>query len=154
MKLADSSHERLEAFFREYLDDADFCLPAIDLHIGVFTKVFTDLISVHGITLGSRIFIKPTLLSLNRNNLPKLPEDLVAHEIAHVLQYKREGFIRFFYKYLTSYFGNLRKKKNWSGYSRHQSYLEIPFEIEARATAEKFTEWNNKRMRNEANLPV
>jgi DNA repair photolyase len=142
MRLARSSHQRLETFFREYLNDEAFQLPEIYFYVGRFARVLTNLINVHGITLGSRIFIKPILLSLNQNNLPKLPEDLVAHEIAHVLQYKREGFIKFFYKYLTSYFGNLRKKKNWSGYSRHQAYLEIPFEIEARA--EKFTEWNKK----------
>ena len=144
MKLADTSHQRLEAFFREYLNDEDFRLPVIYFYVGKFTGILTNLISVHGITFGSRIFIKPVLISLNRNNLPKLPEDLVAHEITHVLQYRREGFLKFFYKYLTSYWRNLRQKKNWNAFSRQEAYLEIPFEIEARRAAEKFIEWNGE----------
>lgn len=144
MKLADSSHRRLEAFFREYLDDADFRLPVINFYVGVFTKILTGLINVHGITFGKRIFIAPKLLSLNRNNFMKLPEDLIAHEIAHVLQYRREGFITFFYKYLSDYWQNLRGRKKWNAAARHQAYLEIPFEIEARATAARFVEWNSR----------
>jgi hypothetical protein len=107
----------------------------------------TNLIGVHGITFGRRIFIKPMLLSVNQNNLPKLPEDLVAHEIAHVLQYRREGFIKFFYKYLISFWRNLREKRNWNATARHAAYLEIPFEIEARATAAHFVEWNEAQIR-------
>jgi hypothetical protein len=145
MKLADSSHERLEAFFREYLDDADFRLPVIILHVGIFTKLLTGLISVHGITFGKRIFIAPKLLSFNRNNFLKLPEDLIVHEITHALQYRREGFTSFFYKYLSDYWRNLRRKKKWNAVARHQAYLEIPFEIEARAIAERFVEWSKTK---------
>ena len=143
MKLADSAHQRLEAFFREYLNDEEFRLPVIHFYVGTFTGILTSLISVHGVTFGKRVFIKPMLISLNRNNLPKLPEDLVAHEITHVLQYHREGFFKFIYKYSMDYLRNLRKKKNWNAFSRHEAYLEIPFEIEARSTAAKFVEWNN-----------
>ena len=145
MKLADSSHQRLEAFFREYLDDADFRLPAINFHVGVFTRILTGLISVHGITFGKSIFIAPKLLSFDQNNFFKLPEDLIAHEITHALQYRREGFLNFFYKYVSGYWRNLRMKKKWNAAARHQAYLEIPFEVEARAIAAKFTEWNKSR---------
>ena len=143
MKLADSSRQSLEAFFREYLDDADFRLPEIDIYAGVFAKILTGLISAHGITFGKRILIAPKLLSFNRNNFLKLPEDLIAHEIAHALQYRREGLINFFYKYLTSYWRNLREKKKWDALARHEAYLEIPFEIEAFASAARFVEWNS-----------
>jgi hypothetical protein len=108
----------------------------------------TALISVHGITFGRRIFITSGLLSFNQNNLLKLPEDLAAHEITHVLQYRREGFIKFFYKYLTSFWRNLQKRKQWDAVSRQNAYLEIPFEIEARRVAAKFVEWNsNERIK-------
>jgi len=143
MKLADSSHQRLEAFFREHLNDADFRLPAINFYVGIFTKILTNLISVHGITFGKRIFIAPKHLSLNQNNFLKLPEDLIAHEITHTLQYRREGFVKFFYKYLLSYRRNLCAKKKWNAAARQEAYLEIPFEIEARATAARFVEWNS-----------
>ena len=145
MKLAHASHRKLELFFREYLDDENLRLPTTYFYVGGFTKALTKLTSVHGITVGKRIFIKPTLLSLNRNNLPKLPEDLIAHEIAHVLQYRREGFLKFLYKYATDYWRNLRGKKKWDAASRHIAYLEIPFEIEARRAATRFVEWNKSR---------
>jgi hypothetical protein len=151
MKLADTSQQRLEAFFREYLDDANFRLPKMNFYAGEFTRVLTNIISVHGITLGRRIFITPKLLSLNQNNLLKLPEDLIAHETAHAIQYRREGFIRFLYRYLTDYWSNLRAKKKWDAAARHEAYLEIPFEIEARQAAARFVEWNKGKcgMRND-----
>lgn len=145
MKLSAASHRKLELFFREYLNDDNLRLPVTRFYVGGFTKTLTKIISVHGITVGKRIFIKPTLLSLNRNNLPKLPEDLIAHEIAHVLQYRREGFLKFFYKYATDYWRNLRGKKKWDAASRHKAYLEIPFEIEARHAAARFVEWNRRQ---------
>lgn len=147
MKLAPTSHRKLELFFREYLSDENFRLPVINFYVGNFTSFLTALISVHGITVGRRIFITPKLLSLNQNNFLKLPEDLIAHEITHALQYKREGFIKFFYKYLTNFWRNLKKKERWDRYSRQQAYLDIPFEIEARAAAASFVEWNERRVR-------
>ena len=142
MKLADASHRKLELFFREYFGDENLRLPRTYFYVGGFTKTLTNLISVHGITMGKRIFIKPTLLSLNGKKLPKLPEDLIAHELVHVLQYRREGFLKFFYKYLTGYWRNLQSKKRWDAVSRHKAYLEIPFEVEARQAAARFVEWN------------
>lgn len=144
MKLADTSRQKLESFFREFLNDEHFRLPVIYFYVGGFTKILTAIVGVHGITFGSRIFIKPQIVSLTQNNLPRLPEDLAAHEITHVLQYRREGFARFFYKYLSAYWNNLRKKKSWDSDSRHQAYLDIPFEIEARRVAAKFVEWRRK----------
>lgn len=144
MKLAESSHQKLETFFREYLNDESFRLPVIHFYIGNFTRIFTAIIKVHGITFGRRIYIMPSFVALNRFNHLKLPESLVAHEITHTLQYRREGFLMFFYKYLTSFWRNLRKRKSWDIVSRQKAYLEIPFEIEAREVAEKFVEWNRK----------
>lgn len=149
MKLAKTSHQKLEMFFREYLNDEEFQLPIIQFYVGKPTNFFTAFISVHGITFGRRIFIAPNLLSLNQNNLLKLPEELVAHEITHSVQYEREGFFKFFYKYLTGFWRNLKKKKKWDVESRQDAYLEIPFEIEARAVAAKFVEWNKQGMKDE-----
>ena len=144
MKLAKSSHQKLETFFREYLDDESFRLPVINFYVGKFTQIFTSIIKVHGITFGRRIYIMPSFVALNRREQLKLPENLVAHEITHTLQYEREGFFVFFYKYLKSFSGNLRKKQGWDIDARQEAYLEIPFEIEAREVAEKFVEWNRK----------
>lgn len=141
MKLADTSHQKLETFFREFLNDEHFRLPVVYFYVGGFTKILTKIVGVHGITFGRRIFIKPQIVSLNENNLLRLPEDLAAHEITHVLQYRREGFVGFFRQYLSAYWSNLREKEKWDGDSRHQAYLDIPFEIEARNVAAKFVEW-------------
>lgn len=141
MKLATASHQKLEAFFREYLHDENFRLPVIYFYAGKFTRILTDLIGVHGITFGRRIFIKPRLVSLNQNGQPQLPADLAAHEIAHVLQYRREGCIKFLYQYLSDYRKNLRKFEKCDAFARQSAYLEIPFEIEARCVAAKFVEW-------------
>ncbi len=143
MKLAESSHRKIEIFFRQYLDDDKFHLPQIYFYVGKFTNLLTAFINVQGITFGRRIFIAPRLLTFNQKNLLKLPENLIAHEIAHVLQYKREGSIKFFYKYLTSFWRNLRKRGKWDAVSRQNAYLEIPFEVEARQVAANFVEWNN-----------
>ena len=142
MKLAKSSHQKLETFYREFLNDEDFQLPVINFYVGRFTRIFTSFVKVHGITFGRRIFIMPDLVELNSSHQLKLPEKLVAHEIAHTLQYEREGFLIFFYKYLKSFLANMQKKEGWDIVSRQEAYLEIPFEVEARGAADKFVEWN------------
>ncbi len=107
--------------------------------------MFTLILHVHGITFGRHIFIKPKLITKDFENRRKLSLELVAHEIVHVLQYKKEGTIKFFYKYLTSYWRNLQTKKNWNADSRLEAYREIPFEREAREIAAKFVEWNRNK---------
>lgn len=144
MKLAESSRRKLENFFREYLNDVNFRLPNVKIYTGKFSGYFTSKIKVAGITFGRRIFIFPELLSFNRQNQLKLSEELVAHEIAHVLQYRREGFFGFLFKYLRDYRANLRNIGKRDFDSRRKAYLEIPFEIEAREVARKFIEWNDK----------
>jgi hypothetical protein len=145
MKLAEDSQQKLQTFFREILSDENFRLPQINFYAGKFTRMFTLILQVHGITLGRHIFIKPNLITKDFENRRKLSLELVAHEIVHVLQYKKEGFIKFFYKYLTSYWRNLQTKKNWNADSRQEAYREIPFEREAREIAAKFVEWNRNK---------
>ncbi|HQU81720.1 MAG TPA: hypothetical protein PKY59_01255 [Pyrinomonadaceae bacterium] len=142
MKLAKSSAERIENFFKEYLEDENFVLPKINFYCGKFTNILTKLLKIHGITFGGYIFILPSLLRKNSERKNKLPEDLVVHEIAHVLQYKRDGFVKFLYKYLRDYRHNLQKRKTRDEISKHLAYRDIPYEIEAREIAEKFCNWN------------
>lgn len=144
MKLAEESYLKLEEFFRVILYEKEFRLPTIYFHAGRFSRILTGALKIHGITIGKNIFVTPKFVSPAGNNRRKVHVELAAHEIAHVLQFKREGFVRFFYKYLTSYLQNLRRQKNWNAAARQQAYLDIPFEIEARATAARFVEWNRK----------
>lgn len=144
MKLAEASRLKLEKFFREELNDESFRLPAIYFYAGKFSAVLTLLLKIHGITIGKNIFVTPEFLDFTEQSKSKINVELAAHEIAHVLQYKREGYLSFFYKYFTSYAKNLRAQKSWSADARRRAYLAIPFEIEARETAAKFVEWNGK----------
>lgn len=52
---------------------------------------------------------------------------LIAHEVAHCLQYQRHGPWRFRMRYLAAYFKNRMR-----GMSHLRAYRGIPFEIEAR----------------------
>lgn len=146
MKLSDGSHRTIEIFFREFLKNENFRLPKVYLYAGTFTKFLTLISGSNGITFGKRVFIMPELLTLNSNNHKKLPEDLIVHEIMHVIQYQKEGFLKFLYLYLRDYWTNLRKQEKWDAYSRQQAYLMIPFEIEAREAAKEFLEWNENRL--------
>lgn len=147
MKLSDSSRQNLEEFFREYLQDENFNLPEIYLYAGKFTRILTKLINVHGLAVGRRIYIAPHFVSLNSKNLKYLPADLAAHEIAHTLQYKREGLIKFLYKYVSEYRKNLQKFDEQNARTKQQAYLDISFEIEAREVAAKFIEWRKNKRR-------
>lgn len=144
MKLAESSHKKIESFFQEHLNDKSFKLPQAFLYVGRFSRFFTLILGVHGITFGRQIFILPSLVSHTANQKLKLPENLVVHEITHVLQYKREGILKFIYKYLKSYWNNLNQKKKWDINARQQAYLAIPYEIEARRAAAEFVRWNER----------
>ena len=145
MKLAESSRQNLQAFFREFLADESFSLPTINFYAGKFSGIFTSALQVHGITFGRHIFIDPNLITRNFENKRKLSLELAAHEIAHVLQYENEGYTGFFYKYLADYWQNLRLKNDLSANSRHEAYLEITFETEAREIAAKFVEWKRNK---------
>ena len=63
----------------------------------------------------------------------------------HVIQYAEKGFAKFLYQYLKFYFINLRKTGEWNFAARRRAYLEIPFEIEARAAADEYLKWKQER---------
>jgi hypothetical protein len=147
MRLSENSHRRLEDFFRFYLKNDAFKLPTVHFYTGKFTALLTRAINVNGITFGGKILIMPALVSLNRKNQKKLPDDLIVHEIMHVIQYANQGFIKFLYRYLKYYWINLRKTGEWNLAARRKAYLEIPFEIEAREAADEYLKWKEKQKR-------
>lgn len=77
-----------------------------------------------GYTDGWRIYFSPGFYRIDS------PEGLalLAHEIAHCRQYHELGKWKFRAKYLAAYFQNRRR-----GMDDKAAYLNIPFEIEARA---------------------
>lgn len=76
-----------------------------------------------GITLGSHIYIHERHFGPGGS----LPLALVVHEVAHVVQFIREGHATFLARYLRDYSLNLLR-----GMSDYEAYLNIPHEIEAR----------------------
>jgi hypothetical protein len=142
MKLAESSRRKFELFFRKQLKNKQFQLPAIYFYTGRFSQLITTILNIQGITIGRNVFVKPKFVTLLENKNYKIHVELAAHEIAHVLQFEREGFFRFLFKYLKSFAVNLKQKGNLKSVSRQEAYWEIPFEIQARDIAAKFVKWN------------
>jgi len=138
--LSRSSHVLVEEFFREYLGEPEFVLPRTVFATGRTARVAARLLKIHGITIGRLVFIAPDLLE-RFDGRSRLPRDLVVHEIAHVIQYRRYGFFRFLYIYFRDYLINLRKEGSLRLKSRRAAYLAIPFEREARQTAHDFVHW-------------
>jgi hypothetical protein len=145
MKLSEKSHKKIEEFFREYLNNEDFRLPEIRFYGGKFTRYLTSVLKIEGLAVGKRVYIFPENFWFSESRKLRLDEELVVHEITHVLQYNREGFFRFLRLYVKSYYANLRKKERRDLAARTEAYLEIPFEIEARQAASNFAAWSKNR---------
>jgi hypothetical protein len=81
-----------------------------------------------GVTLGTRVYVRDTLYA-------EMPLDLVAHEVAHVAQYLRDGTVPFLLAYVRDYGRHLL-----AGLDGHRAYLAIRAEREARAVADALAE--------------
>ena len=144
MKLSCELHFQLENFFRDFFDDQNLQLPEIEIYCNRGARLVSTIFSVHGITFGRFIFIKPDLICRNPQEKLCISKNLLAHEATHTLQYQKLGTLKFLYRYFKSYFNNLRNEENWSFNSRMQAYFDIPFEKEARVCGANFIEWLNK----------
>ena len=81
-----------------------------------------------GMTIGRFVFLRSDTDRSGRR-------ELLAHELVHVRQYHEHGTIGFLRHYLGQYASSLRRHR------RHRrAYLEMPFEIEARAEARRWLE--------------
>jgi maleylpyruvate isomerase len=78
----------------------------------------------HAITLGTLIIVRRSAAAA-----PSF-SGLLRHELTHVDQWQRLGYMTFSARYLTEYFQGRR-----AGKSHHEAYLAISFEIEARQHA-------------------
>lgn len=79
-----------------------------------------------GIALGRRVFVRASLVGTDG----ALPIALVAHEVAHVAQYLRDGAVGFLARYAAAYAAGRAR-----GLDDHRAYLAIAYEVEARAVA-------------------
>lgn len=79
------------------------------------------------ITLGSKVYIRREFFDDDGH----IPLDLLAHELAHVVQFSRDGSLNFLYAYLRDYMRGLM-----GGLSDSAAYRAIPYEVEARRVAD------------------
>lgn len=145
MKLSREVHSEIQSFFRYYFDDEILKLPEAEIYVRRGAWLFSKIFVVNGITVGRHVFIKPSLVKRNQEGRLTISKNLLVHELTHVIQYHQRGFFGFLTKYFGDYFVNLRREKDRSFHSRMNSYLNIPDEIEARDTADKFIEWLSER---------
>ena len=144
MKLAPRTNELIESFFCQYFGDKDLKLPKIQIYAGSVSKIITELLNIDGITIGRHVLIRPSLIYRDSANQICLSKKLLVHEIAHVLQYQKEGFFGFLFNYFNEYFKGIKRRKKWDSNSRMYAYLDISHEIEARDSASKFINWFSK----------
>lgn len=146
MFLAKDSRERFEEFYRDFFDsERNMILPPVKVYARSGAGLITKLLKINGITFGRRIFIAPQLTTRSADERLLAPKALIAHELAHVLQYQKLGFVKFFYTYLKGYWQALKAKEKWDANARMEAYLEIPHEVEARQFAADFLEWSENR---------
>ena len=82
-----------------------------------YNSKIPHLFGARAITFGKHIFYTET----------NPPPWLVRHEMKHVEQYQKHGFMGFLFIYINDYL-----KGRLQGLSDYDAYLNIPFEIEAR----------------------
>jgi hypothetical protein len=138
MRLTDESHARVEQFFRAHRGDAGLVLPPLEFHGGLAARLLMWWAEMGAMTLGRRVFVRPSLFRREDDGRLTLPGWLVAHEAAHVLQYEERGFVRFLCDYLAGYWRALRGGGRWDAAGRMAAYLAIEEEREAREAEEAY----------------
>lgn len=142
MRLSDEEAARLQIFFREFFRDDNLVLPPIRLYSNFGARVLTSLVKAQGITFGTRIFIAPRQIMIDaEEDACRIATELCVHEATHVLQFERDGYARFLYKYLSEYFAELWRARRFDAASRRRAYLDIEAEREARRAAQSFCLW-------------
>lgn len=143
MRLSEDSRIKFEKFLN-YLTGENLIFPAeVKIYAGKFADFITKKLKVDGVTIGKRILIRSRYIWQDENLRLCAAKPLIAHEIAHVLQYQKYGLIKFLYIYLRDYWTLLKKKEKWDYQARREAYLEIPFEIEARRFAADYSSWRD-----------
>lgn len=154
MQLSKNAHK----LFADFFCDSDLCevhqFPDIQVYAKRGSWVVTNLLMVDGITFGRHVFINPRLISRDQKSLLRISKILMAHEIAHVIQYQREGSLNFLLNYFRDFWRIFRNKEKWDLRTWFESYMEIPHEVEARKVASEFSSWLEVKCKNEDVLKV
>ncbi len=144
MRLSKDSQKRLEEFTKLFFQDEFKSLPKMKIYANHGADLLTRILNVQGITFGTYVFLQPSLIWLNERKQICAPKWLIAHEYAHVLQYRRLGTIKFLFSYFRDFRRGLKNHKKWDFNARVEAYLEIPHEIEARRFENEYLKWLEK----------
>lgn len=105
-------------------------LAAVRLHRGAGARLLTAVLGASGVALGRRLFFSSAGARLLDGGAAAAA-GLAAHEVAHVLQYRRHGFFGMLARYLGDYLRGRLARLGHRG-----AYLAIGFECEAREVGE------------------
>lgn len=143
MKLASGSTSVFSDFFIEegWINDASE-FPQINVYAGDGAKFLTRLMMAEGVTFGSSIFIDSKFLLRDKDDRPIVSRSLLAHEIVHVMQYRKSGFFGFLKNYVVYFLKGYTKRGKLNAKNWYAAYLDIPQEKEAREYAAKFVKWS------------
>jgi RHS repeat-associated protein len=122
-----TGRERLDATVQSFLG-AWYAtdLSRVRIYHGFIARILTTE-NRNGITIGRRIFVNQRTYQHYKAGTAE-GAGIIGHEVAHVLQYRDNGFFGFLYAYLQEYI-LLRRE----GMSHEDAYNEVRFEIEAYA---------------------
>lgn len=149
MFLATNTELHLQEFFRCFTNDATLRLPPVRVHKNALAIFITGRLRIAGITIGRRILLAPSQVEArveSSNECEKVrefvvSEELLVHEMMHVVQFERDGFVGFVRGYVGDYLRTLWREKRCDAATRMMAYLAIPAECEARAAAAAYTQW-------------
>jgi hypothetical protein len=96
------------------------------IHAGRFARLLTRLTGANAIVFGRRIFLAASTESAIAGDAAAAA-DLLAHELAHVRQYRRYGMAAFLGRYVGEYL-----RSRLTGATHREAYRGISFEREAR----------------------
>ena len=141
MYLSEVSRRIFQDFCGECSTIKPQTVPPVRFFTGGGAGFLTKLLNINGITFGRSVIINPDLIRRDDGGKTRAPSELIAHELAHVLQYERLGYVRFLYIYLRDWWRIFKSKPKWNSAARREAYFDIPHEIEARRFAGEYLGW-------------
>jgi hypothetical protein len=143
MRLAAESRLLIEQFFRAQFGDPQVELPPIKVYGNALINYFLRWQRVGAITFGSCVFVDSAYFARDTNGRMMMPGWLMAHEATHVLQFARDGWVKFLTAYLRDYVRELFAQQSGvrRAEARVNAYRAIAAERQAHEMEKRFKEW-------------
>ena len=141
MRLTPEAHDNLQEFFRVHYDDAGLVLPEIDWQKGTAAQGVTRGFRITAMTLGRRVLLDAKALRCDTDGRWWIKSRLAAHEATHVLQYQRQGWGGFLFRYLSEYAQTMQQAARWDSQSHATAYNALSAEREARELEAAYRLW-------------